>query len=251
MANKYGEFMHLGEQDLAKPQRQGVFEGSDHQDGSQYPLEERIGPQGQSQTGVTALLHHLHSKITGFESERVSWLAKFEAARLSLSSRATAVRSLRELNTELMDLGRAVSECTVQTWEAKLQRMELQRENKDLEHHQSASQNQRTQELATVFEEGEVKQVVDLRKGQKPQKVTKFSMLDTNTKAGKNNDLSLKQNKVGPGSKRQPGRFEAMTEPEKQIKAMYKTVVIPRDPGLRDQLDDSLDNHVNLAVGRP
>lgn len=242
------DFTQMSEGDLVRPQQQiGVDTGS-IPDGYKYRLQAHDEPLEQPQSGLTALLQHLHSKIVGFEAERVSWLAKFEAARLALSSRAGSVRSLRELTSELMDLSRAVSECKVQTWEAKLQRMELARENKELEHSQSASQNQRVHELANVFDETEVKQIVDLKKGQKPKKVTKFSMEDTNSKVSQNNDLSLRQNKTGAIGKKASGRFEAMTEPQKQVKAMYKTVVIPRDPGLRDRLDESLENHVNLAV---
>lgn len=199
--------------------------------------------------GLTALLRHLHSKITAFESERVSWLARFEAARLSQDARAAAVRMLRELNTEYLDLGRAVSECRVQTWEAKMQRMELQRENKELEHLKSAHQAQRTEELAAVFDEVEAKQVVNHRTGQKPHKVTKFTMNEVATKSNRPNDLSLKQSKNSQANnKRAQGRFETMTEPDKKTKAMYKTVVIPKDIALNNAHDDSLDNHVALAV---
>jgi hypothetical protein len=249
MAVAREDYTRLGEADLARPQAPGRHAGGVVQAGDEGQLGERLEAGGQQQAaGATALLVHLHGKIKSFEAERVAWLAKFEAARLSQTSRAAAVRSLRLLNTDLMDLGRAVSECRVHAWEARLQRMELQRTNKDLEHSQTLGQTQRVQELAGVFDETEVKQTIGLRKGQKPQKVTKFSMTEAPGKAGKNNDLSLRQNKVSESSKRSIGRFEAMTEPEKQVKAMYKTVVIPRDPGLKDHLDDSLENHVNLAV---
>lgn len=212
-------------------------------------LEERRTQQSADATGLTALLQHLHSKITSFEAERVSWLSRFEAARLSQAARASAVRSLREINTEMLDLGRAVSECRVQTWEAKMQRMELQRENKELEHIKTVNQAQRTEELAAVFDIAEAKQVINHRKGQKPQKVTKFTMNEVNTKSNRPNDLSLKQSKnFQTSGKRPQGRFEAMTEPEKKIKAMYKTVVIPKDLTLGNHNDDSLDNHVALAV---
>lgn len=238
-------YMHLGEDDLARPNSKDQTQANPINEEAWEKLAETANSDSQ---GLVALLSHLQRKIKNFEAERVSWLAKFEAARLSQSTRAGAVRSMRALTTDLMDLSRAVSECRVQTWEARLQRLELQRENKDLEHSQSTSQAQRVQELATVFDETEVKQVVDLKKSQKPHKITKFSMVEAPSKPSKANDFSLKQSKVGSNQKKPIGRFEAMTEPEKQVKAMYKTVVIPRDPGIRDNLDESLEHHVNLAV---
>jgi hypothetical protein len=65
-----------------------------------------------------------------------------------------------------------------------------------------------------------------------PEKVTKFVT----------NDLNLTQNKTT----RKPTRVESVIEEGKKVKAIYKTVVIPKE--IEALEDVSMQQHIALAV---
>ena len=199
---------------------------------------------------LTALLQHLQMKIQGFETERLTWLARFETLRLNLATKSTSVHQLRRLVGEQLDLGRAVSETRVQFLEERLQRQELEQENKEIEDRDRHGQKERVGELATVYKEEAVEQAVRFKKGQKPSKVTKFTgggpqTGPTNTQAS---SMGLKHHTAGQS------RVSSYLDQNKPIKAVYKTVVIPKEVidlpeyGGYGERDESLTAHVALAT---
>jgi hypothetical protein len=205
----------------------------------QDPVVDESGP-------LTALLQHLHSKILAFEAERLNWLARFETLRLNMPSRSSNMHGLRQLLGEYIDLSRAVSEAKVQYLEEQLQRKELEQENHELESKAKHANKNRVGELASVFKEETVEQAISFKKGEKPAKVTKFT---SNPPAG--SSMSLRHHTAAAKGQSRVGSLIDTTKP---IKAVYKTVVIPKDvievPDLDDHnhMDQSLAAHVSLAT---